>query len=198
MEQRVLTIESRVELGKGPCRRLRVKGRVPAVVYGKGFEPVTVSVDSKELSAVIAGEGGMNHLISLKGEAGLDGQLVIVADMVRDCLKGDPIHVDLHKVNLEEKVRVKVPVSLVGTAIGVKEGGMLDFLMHTIDLECLASQIPDHIHVDISELPIGGSLHIAAITVPAGAKVLDDPKATVVNILGKAKEEEGVAAPEEE
>ncbi|MEA5113769.1 MAG: 50S ribosomal protein L25 [Geobacteraceae bacterium] len=198
MEQRVLTIESRVELGKGPCRRLRVNGRVPAVVYGKGFEPVTVSVDRKELNSVIAGEGGMNHLISLKGEAGLDGQLVIVAEMVRDCLKGEPIHVDLHKVNLEEKVRVKVPVNLVGTPMGVKEGGMLDFLMHSIDLECLASQIPEHIQVDISELAIGGSLHIADVKVPAGIKVLDDRKATVVNILGKAKEEEAAETVEEE
>ncbi len=197
MEQRVLTRESRVELGKGPCRRLRVKGRVPAVVYGKGIEPVTVSVDRKELSAVVAGEGGMNHLISLKGGAGLDGQLVIVADMVRDCLKGDPIHVDLHKVNLEEKVRVKVPVSMVGTAKGVKEGGMLELLMHNIDLECLASQIPEHIQVDISELAIGGSIHIADVTVPAGVKILDDLKATVVNILGKAKEAEAAALEEE-
>jgi large subunit ribosomal protein L25 len=197
MEQRVLTIESRAELGKGPCRRLRVQGRVPAVVYGKGLEPVAVSVDRKELNSAIAGEGGMNHLISLKGEAGLEGQLVIVADMVRDCLKGDPIHVDLHKVNLEEKIRVKVPVSLVGAAKGVKEGGMLDFLMHNIDLECLASQIPEHIQVDISELAIGGSLHIADINVPAGVKVLDDQKATVVNILGKAKETESAATEEE-
>lgn len=197
MEQRVLTIETRVELGKGPCRRLRVKGRVPAVVYGKGIEPVAVSVDRKELNSVIAGEGGMNHLISLKGEAGLDGQLVIVADMVCDCLKGNPIHVDLHKVNLEEKIRVKVPVNLLGTAIGVKEGGLLDFLMHNIELECLASQIPENIQLDISELPIGGSLHIADVKVPAGVKLLDDPKATVVNVLGKAIETEAAVTEEE-
>lgn len=197
MEQRVLTIESREELGKGPCRRLRGKGRVPAVIYGKGIDPITVSVDRKELSAAIAGEGGQNQLISLKGETALDGQLVIVADMVRDCLMGEPIHVDLHKVNLAEKVKVKVPVNLVGTAIGVKEGGMLDFLMHTIELECLASQIPAHIDLDISGLGMGESLHIADVKVSDGIKMLEDQKATVVNILGKAKETEAAATEEE-
>ncbi len=197
MEQRVLTIESREELGKGPCRRLRGKGRVPAVIYGKGIDPITVSVDRKELSAAVAGEGGQNHLISLKGETALDGQLVIVADMVRDCLRGEPIHVDLHKVNLAEKVKVKVPVNLVGTAIGVKEGGMLDLLMHTIELECLVSQIPAHIDLDISGLGMGESLHIADVKVSDGIKMLEDQKATVVNILGKAKETEAAATEEE-
>ncbi len=197
MEQRVLTIESREELGKGPCRRLRGKGRVPAVIYGKGIDPIAVSVDRKELSAAVAGAGGHNHLISLKGETALEGKLVIVADMVRDCLNGEPIHVDLHKVNLAEKVRVKVPVNLVGTAIGVKEGGMLDFLMHTIELECLASQIPEHIDLDISELGMGESFHIADVKISDGMKMLEDQKATVVNILGKAKETEAAATEEE-
>lgn len=197
MEQRVLTIEPREELGKGPSRRLRGKGRVPAVIYGKGIDPIAVSVDRKELSAAVAGAGGQNHLISLKGVTALEGQLVIVADMVRDCLKGEPTHVDLHKINLAEKVRVKVPVNLIGTAKGVKEGGMLDFLMHTIEIECLASQIPEHIDLDISELGMGESFHITDVKVSDGMKMLEDQKATVVNILGKAKETE-VAATEEE
>lgn len=197
MEQRVLTIESREELGKGPCRRLRGKGRVPAVIYGKGIDPITVSVDRKELSAAVAGEGGQNQLISLRGETALDGQLVIVADMVRDCLRGEPIHVDLHKVNLAEKVKVKVPVNLVGTAIGAKEGGMVDLIMHTIELECLASQIPSHIDLDISGLGMGESLHIADVKVSDGLKMLEDQKATVVNILGKAMETEAAATEEE-
>ncbi len=188
MEQRVLSIEIRDRAGKGVSRRLRSRGRVPAVVYGKGIDSLPVSVDRRELSAAIGGAGGMNHLITLKGGGALDGQVVIVADLTRDCLKGTPIHVDLHKVNMEEKVRVKVPVSLKGSAKGVKEGGLLDVVLHNIEIECLPAQIPEQIEVDITNLGIGGSLHISDVTFPAGLKVLEDQKATIVNILGKAAE----------
>ncbi|NMC75646.1 MAG: 50S ribosomal protein L25 [Geobacteraceae bacterium] len=190
MEQRVLTIEVREKTGKGVCRRLRGKGMVPAIVYGKGIDPVPVSVAKKELCAAISGEGGLNHLLTLQGGGSLDGNVVIVADLTRDCLKGDPLHVDFHRVRMEEKVKVKVPVALQGTARGVKEGGLLDFLMHSIDVECLPGEIPEHIDVDITNLGIGASLHISDLHLPAGLKVLEEPKATIVNILGRAKEAE--------
>jgi len=193
MEQRVLAIEARDKVGKGVSRRLRSSGLVPAVVYGKGIEPVAVSIDKKELAAAIAGEGGINHLITLKGGGDLDGKIVIVADLTRDALKGQPIHVDLHKINLEEKVKVKVPVSLKGSAIGVKEGGLLDFHMHVLEIECLPAQIPEHIDVDITNLKIGGSLHVSDVQIPAGFKVIDEQTATIVNILGKAVEAEAAA-----
>ena len=193
MEQRVLAIEVRDKVGKGVCRRLRNNGLVPAVVYGKGIDPVPVSVGKKELCTAISGEGGLNHLLTLQGGGSLDGNVVIVADLTRDCLKGDPVHVDLHRVSMEEKIKVKVPVSLQGTARGVKEGGLLDFLMHSIELECLPGEIPEHIEVDIANLGIGATLHISDLQLPAGLKVLEEPKATIVNILGKAKEAEVVA-----
>jgi large subunit ribosomal protein L25 len=190
MEQRVLSIEIRENVGKGVCRRLRNKGLVPAIVYGKGIDSVAVTVEKKELMAAIAGEGGLNHLLTLKGGGSLNGALVIVADLSRDCLKREPVHVDLHRIKMEEKIKVKVPVSLTGIASGVKEGGLLDFLMHSIDVECLPAEIPEHITVDITNLGIGASLHISDIQVPAGLKIIGEPKATVVNILGKAKESE--------
>jgi len=198
MEQRVLAIEVRDKVGKGVSRRLRTSGRIPAVVYGKGIEPVPVSVDKRELSAVIAGEGGINHLITLKGGGSLDGKTVIVADLVRNALKGEAVHVDLHKINMEEKVKVKVPVSLTGSAKGVKEGGLLDLVMHAIEIECLPAQIPEHIEVDITDLAIGGSLHIADVQFPAGFRVLEDQKAAIVNILGRAAEAEKVEEEEAE
>ncbi len=189
MEQAVLNIELREKAGKGICRRLRKSGMVPAVVYGKGMDPVPAAVSAKELMTAIAGEGGRNHIITLKGDKVLDGKLVIVSDLLRDCLKGSPLHVDLHKISLEEKVKVSVQVSLVGTSAGVKEGGMLDFAMHAVEIECLATQIPEHMEVDVTDLKIGDSFHISDLVVPAGMKVLNDPKATVVSILGKVMEE---------
>jgi large subunit ribosomal protein L25 len=189
MEKVVLNIELREKTGKGVCRRLRKVGKVPAVVYGKGMEPVSVAVGEKELAAAIAGEGGRNNLITLNGDKTLEGNIVIVSDLVRDCLKGNLIHVDFHKITLKEKVKVPVPVSLIGTAVGVKEGGLLDFVMHKVDVECLPTQIPEHIEIDVTDLQIGGSFHVSDIKLPAGIKILADEKSTVVSILGKAKEE---------
>ena len=194
MEQLVLNVELREQTGKGVCRRLRASGRIPGVVYGKGMEAVPVTVNPKELAAAIAGEGGQNHLLTLKGGGSLDGNVTIVADLLVDPLKGFLRHVDLHKIDLTVKVRVEVAITLVGTAVGVKEGGLLDFAMHAVEVECLPNQIPGHIDLDVTDLAIGHSLHVGDLKLPAGIKVLDDVRASVVSILGKAREEEAPAA----
>ena len=189
MEQKELAVELRNKTGKGVSRQLRMNGLIPGVVYGKGMEPVPVTIKPKELGAVVAGEGGQNNLIVLKGGGSLDGATVIVADILRDALRGDLMHADLHKIVLTDKLRVHVPVSFVGTAVGVKEGGMLDVVMHSLDVECLPTQIPDHIEIDVTALTLGHSIHVSELQLPAGVRVLDDPKASVVSILGRAKEE---------
>lgn len=197
MEQRILTIETRDKLGKNACRKLREQAKVPAIVFGKGMKSVAVTVDRKELESAIAGEGGINHLLTLKGAGGLDGEIVIVSDLTRHCLKDRTLHVDLHKINLQEKVKVKVPVSITTVAKGIKEGGVQDLVMHEIELECLPGQIPEHIELDVTELGVGESLHVSDLKLPAGLKVVDDPTATIVNILGRSKEaEEAVAVTE--
>jgi large subunit ribosomal protein L25 len=197
MEQRILTIEARDTRGKNACRRLRQDAKIPAVIYGKGMDSVAVTVNRKELETAIAGEGGINHLITLKGTGDLDGKFVIVSDLTRNCLKGNMLHVDLHQVNLLDKVKVKVPVSISSVAKGVKDGGIMDLVMHEIEIECLPTQIPEHIEVDVSALELGESLHVSDLPLAPGMKVLDDPTTTIVNILGKAKEtEETVEAAE--
>ncbi|MCM2358283.1 MAG: 50S ribosomal protein L25 [Geobacteraceae bacterium] len=189
MEQIVLNVELRSRTGKGICRQLRMKELIPGVVYGKGMEAVPVTVSPRELSAAIAGEGGQNHLITLSGGGVLDGTVIIVKDLLRDPIKGTPRHVDLQKINLAEKIRVEVAINLVGTAAGVKEGGLLDLAMHAVEVECLPNQIPEHLDLDVTSLTIGHSLHVGDLQLPAGVKVLADPKASIVSILGKAKEE---------
>jgi len=193
MERRELTIELRSKTGKGISRRLRVEGLVPGIVYGKGMEAVPVSVNQRELNEAIAGEGGHNSLLTLKGGDGLNGDVVIVADLLRDPLKGIAMHVDLHKINLTEKIKVEVRINLVGTAAGVIAGGLLDFAKHVIEVECLPTQIPDHIDVDVTELTINHSIHVGDLNIPDGVKVLEDSRVSVVSILGKAKEEERTA-----
>lgn len=189
MQQTQMKVEIRTGTGKGISRRLRTAGRIPGVVYGRGMEPVPVVLEPKALAAAIAGEGGLNNLITLQCGGELDQAVVIVADMQRDPLKGITEHVDLHRVNMSEKVRVTVPVSLKGTAIGVKEGGLLDVDTHTLHVECLPGQIPEHIEIDITNIKIGQTLHIQDLVLPAGVKCLDKPTNPIVGVLGTAKEE---------
>jgi len=198
MSKQVLNVELREKSGKGISRRLRVAGRVPAVVYGKGMESVTVSVGTRELSEAIAGEGGRNHILTLKCAGELDGASVIVADLLQDCLKGTPRHVDLHRINLADKVKVHVKLKLVGTAAGAKAGGFVDFALHEVEVECLPVHIPEQINVDVTELVVGHSIHVSDLVAPVGSVILSDPNAAVVSILGRkggeAEAEETVAA----
>jgi large subunit ribosomal protein L25 len=192
---KTLNVELREQTGKGISRRLRKEGRIPAVVYGKGMEAIALSVDQKELSGLIAGAGGRNHILTVAGGGALDGQNVIVADMYQDCIKGTPLHVDLHRINLADKVKVHVRINLVGTPAGVKAGGFLDFALHEVEVECLPVHIPEAIKVDITELTVGHSVHVGDIVAPVGSVILSDPKAAVVSILGrKAAESEEAAA----
>ena len=194
MQQTQMKIEARTSTGKGISRRLRAAGRIPGIVYGRGVEPVAISLEPKALSAAIAGEGGINNLITLEGGGDLDKVVVIVAEIQRDVIKRTPEHVDLHRVNMTEKIRVTVPVSLVGTAAGVKEGGLLDFAHHSLHVECLPGQIPEHIEVNIADLKIGHAIHVNEISFPEGVKCVDNPKTPVVGVLGKVKEEAAAEA----
>ncbi len=193
MQQTQMKIETRIGTGKGVSRRLRATGRIPGIVYGRNMAPVPVSLEPKDLNAAIAGEGGLNNLITLQGGGELDKLVVIVAEIQRDVIKRNPKHVDLHLVNMNEKVRINVPVNLLGTATGVKEGGLLDFAHHSLHIECLPGQIPDHIDVDVADLKIGHAIHVSEIKLPEGVKCVDSPKTQVVGVLGKVKEE--AAAP---
>jgi len=193
MQQKQMNVELRSKAGKGVSRKLRQAEMVPGVVYGKGMDPMPISVKYRDLQAAMAGAGGQNNLITLLGGGSLDKSMAIIADIQRDAVKGTYKHIDLHRVNMNEKVRLNVPVQLKGTAIGVKEGGLLDFAHHELHVECLPADIPDHIEVDITDLAIARSIHVEEIKLPAGVKVLDNPRTPVVGVLGRAKEEAAVA-----
>jgi large subunit ribosomal protein L25 len=191
---KTLNVELREETGKGISRRLRSQGRIPAVVYGKGMDSVVISVDRRELSEAIAGAGGRNHILTVAGGGTLDGQSVIVADVLQDPLKGTLRHVDLHRIDLADKVKVHVRLNLVGTAAGAKAGGFVDFALHEVEVECLPVHIPEAISVDVTELAIGHSIHVEDIQAPIGSVILNDPKTAVVSILGRKTAEGEEAA----
>jgi large subunit ribosomal protein L25 len=193
MQQKQLNVELRSKTGKGISRQLRSADMVPGVVYGKGMDPIAVSIKHRELRAATAGEGGQNNLITLVGCGSLDQSMAIIVDLQRDALKGTYKHVDLHRVNMTEKLRVTVPIVLKGDSIGVKEGGLLDLAHHELHVECLPANIPDHIEIDITALAIAHSIHVSDIMLPEGVKILDNPKTPVVSVLGRAKEVETTA-----
>jgi large subunit ribosomal protein L25 len=193
MQQKQLNVELRSKTGKGISRQLRSADMVPGVVYGKGMDPIAVSIKHRELRAATAGEGGQNNLITLVGGGSLDQSMAIIVDLQRDALKGTYKHVDLHRINMTEKLRVTVPVALKGSAIGVKEGGLLDLAHHELHVECLPGNIPDHIEIDVTNLAIAQSIHVSELVLPEGVKVLDNPKTPVVSVLGRAKEVEAPA-----
>jgi large subunit ribosomal protein L25 len=190
MQQKQMNIELRTKTGTGVSRRLRMADMIPGVVYGKGLDPVTVSIKYRDLQEAISGAGGQNNLITLIGGGSLDQNIAIVADIQRDAIKRTIKHVDLHRINPNEKLRITVPVVLTGTAIGVKEGGMLDQAHHELHIECLPGNIPDNITIDVSDLKIAHSIHVSEIPLPEGIVILDQPKIPVVSVLGRVKEEE--------
>jgi large subunit ribosomal protein L25 len=167
--------------GKGAARRLRAAGKVPAVVYGRGLEPVSVAVDSRDLYHVLHTEAGTNVLIELR--VGRERHLTMPREIQRDHIKGRFIHVDFLEVRRDVKITVDVPVELVGESHGVKEGGVVEHHLWDIKLECLPGDVPERIEVDISRLGIGDSIRVADLTAPGDTTIVSDPDSPVVAVM---------------
>jgi large subunit ribosomal protein L25 len=197
-----LAVEIREQTGKGAARRLRAGGRFPAVVYGHGKETVSIDVDAGEFDKLIkTGHAGRNTLFSLRGDARVEGRTVLIKELHREPLKGTVVHVDLFEVNLEESVRVSVPIHTVGTPRGVGLGGLLEHLMREIELDCLPDAIPDEIVVDVTDLEIGDTIHVSALDLPDAVEMHisgDLPVVSVVVARVHEIEEEEVEAVEGE
>ena len=186
-----LDVKPRTEKGKGPARRFRAAGLVPAVFYGPSVEPVALLVDAKQMSQALHTEAGGNVLINLM----LDGKrrLTIPREVQRHPIRGTILHVDFVNVARDQPINAQVPVHLVGESHGIKEGGVLDQHLHEIQIEALPTAIPAAIEVDISGLGIGESLHVSDITVPGDVEVLTSQEEIVVAVT-----EARLAAEEEE
>lgn len=170
-EQVVLKAEVRSEVGKQIAKRLRAAGKLPAVVYGAKSEAMACSVDAKALENLLH-EHGRNAIINL--EAGGQTQSTIVKELQQDYLRGDMIHVDFHCIDLTQKIVVEVLLESEGIPEGVRnEGGILEQMLHHIELECLPTEIPERITLDVSALGVGDNLHVSDIT-------LENPEHTIV------------------
>ena len=194
MEQRELTVVARTTFGKGAARKLRAQDLVPAIFYGPHVKAtVPVSVSHKDLRHVMRGDGA--SILKLKSDDKvINGKMAMIKSEEIDPLSRKSIHVDFYEVRMDEEVKVFVLVKVVGKALGVAEGGILDQVTRELEIRCLPTNIPKEIEVDVSSLDIGQSLHVSDITLPQGVKVLGDVDYTLAAVVLPAKEEE-VAAP---
>ena len=198
MAKSVLNVETRVRTGKGGSRKVRRDGLVPAVVYGKGIEPLNLRIDPKALQQAIATEAGWNTLITLKGDGAFDGLVVILKDMHIDAIRRDPKHVDFLAIDLKNVITVQVPVHPVGKSQGEIEGGTLQLVRHELELHCLPTNIPTSIEIDVTALNIGDVIHIDEVTLPEGVESQHDVNFTVLTVVGHKAEEVEPGEEEEE
>jgi large subunit ribosomal protein L25 len=167
--------------GKGDARKLRADGRVPAIVYGHGMEPLKLAVDSRDLYHVLHTGAGSNVLVDL--QVGKDSHLAMPREIQRDHIRGEFLHVDFLAVDRDEKITVDVPVHLVGESHGVKEGGVVEHHLWDLKVECTPTNVPQSIEADITALGIGDSLGVSDVKVPQGTTILTPLDETIVAVV---------------
>lgn len=193
MENIELKAVAREVTGKGASKRARKEGQIPAVVYKGGAEAVTLNVGTKELWHVLHTDAGENVIINLAIEGGnkSGSKTVIVKEVQHDPIKDSIIHVDFQEISLKEKLKVNVPVNIKGEAVGVKEeDGILNQVEWELEVECLPTEIPEHIDINVDELHINDAIHIKDISLKGDVRVLGDPEQVVVIISPPTSEEE--------
>ncbi len=191
-----LTVEAepREDFGKNASRRLRRLGRLPGIVYGGGGPSVPVTVDPRTIEAILHSESGHNAIFTLevKGKA---PTRAMIRDWQAEPARGDLLHVDLVRIARDTRLKVRVPIHVTGEAKGVKvQGGVFEFVLREVELECLPEDLPEHITVDVTELLIGKQLRVADLPVGPKVKILTDTRRVVAHVVTLKAEEEKPAA----
>jgi len=198
MGEILLEAELRAETGSGKARSLRSQGFIPAVIYREGKESHAIKISHKEFLHLVHQFRLENAIIKLKikDDKKSKDRACIIKEMQHDPVKGEIVHIDFNEISLTKVIKVNVPVSVQGESVGVKQdGGSVEHLLWEIEIECLPTDIPKDIPVDISNLKIGDSVHIKDIKFPSNLKVINEPGAIVLTIAAPMKEE--VVAPVE-
>ncbi len=184
----LIEVRERGEQGKNAARRLRASGEVPAVVYGGGLGAFSVSVSEPVVRKLLR-TGGENAIFQLK--LGESERSAMIKDIQYDPRNGNLIHIDFQRIIMDQLIRVKVPIEVVGTSVAVKtEGAMLDFVTRELEIECLPADIPEVLSVDVTELHVGQHVEASDIGLPEGVTLVDDPHRMVVGATAMMIEEE--------
>ncbi len=192
MEKATLAATPR-ELGKSTNNGLRLTGNIPAILYGRDHQPVTITVDGKAVKQALSTKAGLNVLIDLD-VSGKEKVMARVCDYQANPLTREFTHIDFQIVDLKRKIEVEVPVHFEGKAPGIKEGGVMDIQRRTLNVKCLPTAIPEFISVDIGGLNIGDNIHVDDLKLPEGVECQHDVNFVIVAVVPPAKEEEVVVA----
>jgi large subunit ribosomal protein L25 len=189
MELRELTIRKRDGIGKGPARRLRRSGQVPATLYG-GASPVNIAVAPKDILRLTHGHEGSTQLFRVTFEGAKDGKMAIIRDMQFDPVSEHLIHVDLQEVAMDRTIQVSVAIHHVGESVGVKDTqGILEMVLREVRVSCLPGNIPEYLEADVTNLAIHDVLTVKDLKCPEGVRILNDPNQAVVTVAPPAAEE---------
>lgn len=178
MVEFVLTAYPREDRGKNAMRRLRLQGVIPGIFYGQRYKATAISINQKDLERAVSSK---RRLVNLNIE-GVGNYEVIFREIQRDPASEKIQHIDLLGITRGEKIITTVPVRLVGTPIGVKEGGILEFVRRNLRIECFPKDMPDEIVVEVSSLPIGESIHVEDISVE-NVTILNNPKGAIAAVI---------------
>jgi len=194
MEMRELTIRKREGVGKGPAKRLRRAGEVPAVLYG-GAQPVNVAVVPRDIYRLIHGHEGSTQLLKVSFADSGESRMAIIRDLQYDPVSEDLVHVDLQEVAMDRPLQVSVAVHHVGEAVGVKETfGILEMILREVQVSCLPGDIPAVLEADVTGLRIGDVLTVKDLKAPDGVRILNDSSQAVATVAPPAAEEVVAAA----
>jgi ribosomal protein L25, Ctc-form len=196
MEKVILNVETREGSGKKSAKDLRNKKLVPAVVYKGGKDALKLQLAVADLNQILHTKAGENVIVTLKiggGDAKAKDKTVVIKEIQRGPIKSEILHVDFNEISLTETLKVDVPLSAHGEPEGKKEGGTLEHVMWELQVECLPTDIPEKIEVDVSKLKIGEAIYVKNIVTSAGVKILTDPE-LIAMIVKPPK----VEAPKEE
>jgi large subunit ribosomal protein L25 len=183
------------KFNKNAARRVRAKGKVPAVVYGAAQPAVAVEVDPKQIQKILHSAAGHNSIFDL--EVSGSTAKVMIVDWQYEPIKGNLIHIDFKRIALDKPIRVEVPIQLTGIAVGVKtQGGIMDQMLREVEIECLPSDIPENIGVDVTNLTFGMVLRVSDLPHSESLRFLTPEETPVAHVV--SIKEEVVAAPEAE
>lgn len=201
MEEIFLDAQQRQEIGRGKVKDLKDKGFLPAVLYSQGKPSFPLKVSKSELLRLVHQHRIESAIINvkIKDDKKEKPRPCIIKEIQYDPVHGDIVHVDFNEISLTKNIKVNVPVVAKGEPVGVKqEGGSLEHILWEIEVECLPTNIPKEIEIDVSALKLGDSVHIKDLIAPTGVKILNDPSAIVLSCAAPMKEEAPVALAEGE
>jgi large subunit ribosomal protein L25 len=197
MEQLLIKAEKRNDTGKSIARKLRKDGKIPAVLYGRDLDPLSISVSAREWS-VLGRHVKRNAILDMElTDAGkAEHRPVMIKEVQREFVGDRVLHIDFLQVSMTRMIEVEVPIHLIGEAKGVEKEGIVDQHLRSIKVECLPTQIPEVLEIDITDLDIGDSFHVSQVSLP-GVKVLEGSDVVIVTVAHGGTGEKPVEAAEE-